>query len=467
MASATTATPQEKRIGPQPGPQEMFLRKRWVDIVIYGGAAGGGKSFALLLDAAWHAFIQPVRDYGAVIFRRTSPQITATGGLWETSQKIYPYAGGKPRKTPWLGWEWAAHHTSVRFHHLQREEDKLAWQGAQLDYAGFDELTHFSEGQFFYLLSRLRNTSGGVKPILRATTNPDPDSWVRSFLAPWVDDEYPDPAKSGEVRWFYRDGDTVMWLRSPSERPPHIERQFVYSVTFIEAHLEDNPALMEADPRYRGRIQALPLVERIILSGGPDAWKVRLDGNMFKRHWFPIVDAAPAELQATVRRWDLAGTEPRKSFSDPDYTAGVKIGRTADGVYYVLDCLLEQLSPAGVKALVKQTAAVDGTRVAVRISQDPAQAGKDQIEQYVLLLDGYDVRGERETGDKVLRARSLSAQAEVGNVRIVRGHWNDAYLNQLTAFPNPRVHDDAVDASTGAYRDLQALTSGQWSIMDW
>lgn len=413
------------------------------------------------MDALLYAALRPVKDYGAVIFRRISKQILQPGGLWETSQKIYPHAGGKSRKTPWLGWEWPQHGTSVRFSHLQHEDDKNSWQGSQLDFVGFDELTHFSEGQFFYLLSRLRSAhAGGIKPVLRATTNPDPDSWVRSFLAPWVDDTYPDPAKSGEVRWFYRDADTIVWLRNPADRPATVEREAVHSVTFIEAHLEDNPALMASDPGYKGRIQALPLVERIMLSGGPDAWKVRRDGNMFKRHWFPIVDAAPADLLATVRRWDLAGTEPRKGQNDPDYTAGVLMGRSTEGVYYVLDCILEQLSPAGVRSLVKQTAILDGRNVRVSLAQDPAQAGKDQAEEYIKMLDGWDVHTERETGDKVTRAGPLSAQVEAGNVRVVRGHWNNAYLNQLAAFPNPSVKDDAVDGSSGAYRDLLALLDG-------
>ncbi|MDE3097718.1 MAG: terminase family protein, partial [Chloroflexota bacterium] len=329
-------------LAPQPGPQEMLLRLRWVDIIVYGGAAGGGKSFGLLLDAAYHAAIAPVRGYGAVIFRRTMTQVMQTGGLWETSQKVYPRtprAPGAPRQTPWLGWEWKRLGTNIRFGHLQYEEDKLSWQGAQVGYIGFDELTHFTESQFFYLLSRNRSTVAGVQPIMRATTNPDPDSWVKRFLAPWVDSDYPahERAKSGEVRWFYRDGDALVWLRAPRERPSHVRRDEVHSVTFIESHLEDNPALMEADPGYRGRLAALPYVERIILSGGPGAWNVRRDGNMFKAGWFPVVDAAPARLRAVVRRWDLAATAPRKGHNDPDWTVGVKLARGEDGRYYVLD----------------------------------------------------------------------------------------------------------------------------------
>lgn len=77
-------------IGPQKGPQEQFLSSP-ADIVIYGGAAGGGKSFALLLEGLRH-ISNP--NFGAVIFRRNVNQITAEGGLWDTASEIYPYAGG-------------------------------------------------------------------------------------------------------------------------------------------------------------------------------------------------------------------------------------------------------------------------------------------------------------------------------------------------------------------------------------
>lgn len=396
--------------------------------------------------------------YGAVIFRRTSPQITQTGGLWDTSQKIYPYAKGKPRQTPWLGWEWPQHGTNIRFSHLQHEDDKLKWQGAQIPYIAFDELTHFTESQFFYLLSRNRSPVPGIQPIMRATTNPDPDSWVKRFLAPWVDDDYPNRAMSGEVRWFYRDGDTIVWLASPQERPDFIPRDEVHSVTFIEAHLEDNPALMRADPGYRGRIAAMPLVERIILSGGPGAWKVRVDGNMFKRDWFEIVDHAPADLFPVVRRWDLAATEPRKGFSDPDWTVGVKMGRTVSGVYYVLDAVFLRATPGEVKRVVLQTAQLDGSEVSIRLPQDPGQAGKSQAHDFVTALSGYDVGAMIESGDKVTRAKPLSAQAEVGNVKLVNnGPWLAQWLNQVCAFPNTRAHDDAVDASSGALEFLSGL----------
>jgi predicted phage terminase large subunit-like protein len=287
------------------------------------------------------------------------------------------------------------------------------------------------------------------------TTNPDPDSWVKKYLAPWVDDTFTDWATSGEVRWFYRDGDSILWLHSPDERPKHVPRDEVHSVTFIEAHLEDNPALMESDPGYRGRIQAMPRLERVILSGGPEAWKVRLDGNMFKREWFEIVDAAPTEFTSVIRRWDLAATELRKGKLDPDWTCGVKMGRAAAGVYYVLDAIFLRSTPGEVKRVVKQTAMLDGYEVKIRVPQDPGQAGKAQAQDFVRDLDGWDVAGVIESGDKVTRAKPFSAQCEAGNVKLVRGPWVEQWLNQITAFPNTAVHDDAVDASDGAYEQLR------------
>lgn len=149
-------------LAPQKGPQEMFLATS-ADICIYGGAAGGGKTFGLLLE--------PLRymnnpDYNATIFRRDYTQVTSPGGLWDSSRKIYRYVkGSQPLKTPKLHWTFKRG-ASVNFAHLGRDEDCDDWQGSQLTMIGFDELTHFSEYQFFYMLSRNR-TDSGVRPFKR------------------------------------------------------------------------------------------------------------------------------------------------------------------------------------------------------------------------------------------------------------------------------------------------------------
>lgn len=163
-------------LAPQKGPQERFLATP-ADICIYGGAAGGGKTFGLLLEPLRH---MKNKDFNSIIFRRDYTQVTSPGGLWDSSKKIYSYVKGcYPLKTPKLHWNFQSG-ASVNFAHLGNDEDCLSWQGSQVTMIGFDELTHFSEYQFFYMLSRNR-TDSGVAPYVRATCNPDADSWVAEF----------------------------------------------------------------------------------------------------------------------------------------------------------------------------------------------------------------------------------------------------------------------------------------------
>lgn len=226
------------------------------------------KSFALLLDPL--RYIR-VPGFGAVIFRRESPQITNQGGLWDTSQELYPLTKAAPRRSD-LSWVFPGGQ-KIRFAHLQHEDDKLKWQGAQVPYLGFDELTHFSEEQFFYLLSRNRSMCG-VPPCVRATTNPAP-GWVKRFLAPWLDKGYPDPAKSGEIRHFIRKDGQIVWVsgdyRDEQGQPPK-------SVTFIRSTVYDNQKLLEVNPEYLTNLKSLPLVEQKRLLDGD--WDV-FEGAFF------------------------------------------------------------------------------------------------------------------------------------------------------------------------------------------
>ena len=107
------------------------------------------------------------------------PQITNPGALWDESLKLYPLVGGIPH----LGvreWRWPCG-GKIKFGHLQFETTVYDWQGAQIAQICFDELTHFTAHQFFYMVSRNRSTCG-VRPYIRATCNPDADSWVADFL---------------------------------------------------------------------------------------------------------------------------------------------------------------------------------------------------------------------------------------------------------------------------------------------
>ena len=125
------------------------------------------KSFALQLDAGRYAALEPRSGYRAVILRRVMPQITQPGGLWDESQKLYRLMGGKANQSRYE-WRWSAWNTKIKFASMQYESDRFAWQGSQLAYIGFDELPHFSQEMFFYMLSRLRSVSGAPRRI-RAT----------------------------------------------------------------------------------------------------------------------------------------------------------------------------------------------------------------------------------------------------------------------------------------------------------
>jgi predicted phage terminase large subunit-like protein len=443
---ANPIQPQRKVIKAQPGPQRAFLSTR-ADIAVFGGAAGGGKSVALLLDACRYAVFTPKAGYNAVIFRRTSPQITQAGGLWDESGKFYSYLGGSPKQTR-LEWVWPHHETKIRFAHMQYDSDRFNWQGSQIAFLGFDELTHFSEEQFFYMLSRNRSMCG-IKPRVRATTNPDADSWVKRFLGPWVDETWPeeDRAESGELRYFVRDGGQITWL------PRGQRHTDAKSVTFIHSSIYDNKIFLKSNPEYLLNLKALPLVERQRLLYGD--WTIRPSGNKFKRHWFEIIDAAPADMERVVRAWDKAGTEPKPG-KDPDYTVGCKVGRK-NGFYYVLDVVRDRMTPGKVDELVVQTAALDGRHVAIYEEQEPGSSGVAQIERSRRLLAGYEYHGIKSTGSKEIRANPVSSQAEGGNIKLVRGHWNEPFLNELTAFPMVGVHDDMVDSLSLAMEQLMPL----------
>lgn len=171
------------------------------------------------------------------------------------------------------------------------------------------------------------------------------------------------------------------------------------------------------------------------------------EGGMFKRHWFEIVDAAPARGRR-IRAWDFAATE-----GGGDFTAGVRVSLAEDGIFYVEHVARGQLSPHNVDRLLLSTASQDEVQVSILIPQDPGASGKTDAAAKVKLLRGYDVRVKPVTGSKEARARPAAAQAEAGNVKLVRDDWNEAFLEELCSFP-AGAHDDQVDAFADALTAL-------------
>ncbi len=255
---------------------------------MYGGSAGGGKSRGLLYEPlARRLHFNP--GFTAAVFRRTYPEITNPGGLWDEASEIYPLAGGRGV----IGaceWRFPSG-ARIAFRHLENEATKHQYQGSQICYLAFDELTHFTPSQFWYLLSRNRSVSG-IRPYVRATCNPDP-GWVKTFLAPWVDELFEGPrADSGELRWFVRVGGDIRWCG-----PDHPDAK---SLTFIRASIWDNPALLEKDPGYVATLKALPPVERARLLDGD--WNVRREGLVYPGFDACVVDGPALETAGILPR---------------------------------------------------------------------------------------------------------------------------------------------------------------------
>lgn len=444
----------EHCISPQAGPQTMFMASK-ADIVIYGGAAGGGKTHALLLEALRH---KDVKGFGGIIFRKNYTQITAEGGLWDASHKLFSQVkNAESKKTPKLHWRFEGG-GKLSFAHLEREEDLKSWQGTEIAYIAFDELTHFTKRQFLYMLSRNRTTCG-VKPYVRATCNPDVDSWVADFISWWINQEtgYPIPERSGHVRYMCVLNDTIYWADNSEELTEKydVSPEECKTVTFIASRLEDNKILMESDPGYLANLKAMTEVDMERLLYGN--WKIKASaGSFFKRTQIgEFLVKAPDDLVAVCRAWDLAATDKDEN-DNAAYTAGVLMGKRKNGRFVILDVINQQLKAGDVRVLVSQTAMIDKVKypnVRVRLPQDPGQAGKEQAQSYMTMLAGYDVVIKPESGDKATRAEPMAAQWQHGNFDIVVGEWNEAYFNQLESFPDSKFKD-MVDASSSAFGEI-------------
>lgn len=420
------------------------------------GAAS--KTFSLLLEPLRH-MANPL--FAGVIFRRTSPQIRNPGGLWSESDTLYRKVGAKGKESV-LEWVFQSGAT-MKFAHMQHESDRHDWQGSQLAYIAFDELSHFTRSQFFYLLSRGRSLSG-VVPYIRAATNPVPaddetGGWIHEFVDWYIDDDgWAIPERSGVLRWFVNIDDTLRWADSPEDLRQEYPNVDPKSFTFILSSVYDNKILLEQNPEYLANLMALPLVERERLLGDKERggnWKIKPSaGKVFNRDWFEIVESVPPG-GTVVRFWDLAATEKKVASDDPDYTASVKMKRVGE-TYFVMDATEERMEPARTDNAMRSRAQQDGRGVLVRWEQEGGASGKRDSRSIATMLNGYDAVGVRPQGDKVTRARGLASQALAGNVKLVRGAWNDRWLTHMHAFPEGK-HDDLADASSGAYN---ALTFG-------
>lgn len=388
----------------------------------YGGAAGGGKSEALLMGAL--QFVdQP--GYAALILRLSYADLSLPGALLDRTSDWLARTDAK-WKDKAKTWEFPSGAT-LTFGYLEHEKDKFRYQGAEFQYVAFDELTQFTETKYRYLFSRTRRLQDSTIPIrVRSASNPGGvgHDWVKS--------------------------------RFITQRKKDLLGKSRY---FISARLEDNPHL-DRDG-YEESLNKLDPITFDQLRHGD--WDVSVSGGMFKHEWFKYSEKK-IPIGPQVRYWDLAATEPTKE-NDPDYTVGALMS-TREGMYYIKDIIRVQAAPGDVELLVKQTAINDGYETSIVIEQEPGSSGVYTVENFTKnILRGYSAIGVRSTGSKVVRAQPLSAAVFNGHVMLIADSmWAPTLIYEMVQFPNA-VHDDQVDAVSGAYNTLAGSFGSSYAGM--
>jgi predicted phage terminase large subunit-like protein len=452
----------KQTIGPASPRQEDFLLSD-ADITVFGGAAGSGKSFVALMTP-----LRFVDDpfFRGVIFRRTMPEITAGGGLWDTAQQMYKDFDKRVKFREKDKEAIFPSGARIKFSHLEMEKDKYSHQGAQYSFVLFDEGTHFSETMIDYLRSRLRAPKSRYKTQMKITCNPDYDSFLRKWVQWYLDpiSGIPDPAKAGIMRYFVRSGEELQWAdtREELEEVHGVGPESgIISFVFHPATIYDNPPLMEADPSYISRLKSLTRVEKERLLYG--SWYARPeDSGYWEKGWVEFISKRPLKVKKRVRSWDLSGSIPSESYPNPDWTVGVLMSLDLDNNYVIEDVCRFRDRFQGVFKEIVRCAKEDGTDTQIIIPADPGAAGKAYAQQLVRdLADlGFYCKIKTTNQNKLTRFAPFASVSEAGFVKIVTGEWNDTYTDELESFDGARnKKDDQVDASSDGYWSLtQSIT---------
>ena len=362
--------------------------------------------------------------YAALLLRKSYADLLKPEGLIPRSME---WLGGLAK---WHGasytWEFPSGAT-LSFGYLDNETDRFRYQSSAYQFLGFDELTHFSEGNYRYLFSRLRRLKDNPLPLrMRSGSNPGGvgHEWVkRRFLT------------EGMVkrRWY------------------------------VPSRLADNPSL-DRDEYIKTLGELDPITLMQLLNGD---WSARNVGSMFKRENFGVVDHEPERCRY-ARFWDMAATKKKEGQSqrDPDWTAGCLMALSPQGQWYICNMVRRQSNPKETEDLILVTAKTDPLATKIGMEQEPGASGVITIDHYARnVLVGFDFTGVKSGEDKVARANPLCAAALRGNVFLVRGSWNGDFLDELEGFPEG-AHDDQVDSTASSMALLHSGTAtGQSTVI--
>lgn len=396
--------------------------------MLYGGSAGGGKSDWLL--AAGLQFVE-FPGYAALLLRHSYTDLALPGALMDRSHEWLDGTDARWSSATKM-WSFPSGAT-LSFGYLEHPNDMYRYQSAEFQFIGFDELTQFTETQYLYLSSRLRKLKGSDIPLrLRAASNPG------GIGHDWVKRRFIDLSRS-QMREEGR--------------------------AFLPAGLTDNPYINQDE--YKLSLMRLDPVTRDQLLKGD--WNITAAAGMFKREWFPKVKHTLATIikkaPRKVRYWDCAGTEPSEGNSDPDYTVGVLLC-DYDGRYIISDVVRLRANPGVVDETILETAQRDGPDTVIGWEQEGGSSGKKASNDYMKMLHGYSTFPVHDTSNKRVRAMAVASAGYINKIGMVEAPWNREFINEIIRFPSKGVHDDQVDALSGAYFLLSQAGEGSETTVE-
>lgn len=400
----------------------------------YGGAAGGGKSWALLMAALQYV---DVPGYHALILRKTLTELKLPGALIPTSREWLNTTDAR-----WNGndkvWTFPSG-ASLTFGYLGTEGAETRYQSAAFHFIGFDELTAFGEDVYTFMHVRCR------RPLESAQgTSPD----------------------------GVGAGDVPLRVRSASnpggEGHEWVKRRFITPETreapFFPSGIDDNPYLDTEE--YLKVFAGLsdPVTRQRMRDGD---WDVTVEGTRFDRRWFTILDRVPPGAIRSGRYWDMAATPEGPAARNPDWSVGTLMHRyppTAEFQYVIADVRRGRWSSKNLEVQMQTAAREDGRGTLIGLEQEPGSSGKALVSHVKrTVLPGYNVHGILSTGDKFTRAGPLASAAEPhlnadgevlepGRVAVVSALWLPAWFDEIGLFSEDyKGHDDQVDSASGAF----------------
>lgn len=398
-------------------------------------------------------------------------QLLVSGGIVDESHKIYPHFGGRFYSQS-LKWVFPSGAT-LQFAAIGADRDLPGWQGSQLTNVLVDEAAEWTEKQILFLLTRMRSATFKGKLQMVLSMNPDNASWAFKWWEPLLDEETGVPREGIEniVRWFVVIDDVVQFANTPEElynkygKGKTLGKDFLpKSVRIIPLSIYDNKPLLRNNPEYLANLLQQSRANQLKYLMG--SWTSIADsGCYWKRDWAEANMIQPEEvpLDCTwVRGYDFGGGAPSTSLPNPDYTVGVKIGKSrSTQLYYVVDVVRYRENLPTIMDNVTNTAYADGLdECRVVIPRDTASSGKFA---HQFMVRGFAERGVGVGTDvtsghssKLSKFLPFCSLSETGNVKFVRAAWNDEYFNELAQFTGGERNkkDDCVDATSTAFKDL-------------